>query len=97
LKDERADADGLFIFRYEKATALNWSEPPVAGADGKVPVVYQVNLRDPSTFFVAQNFPIEDGDLIYVANSPAAELEKFLRIAVGAFVYPSIAMIRVAN
>jgi polysaccharide export outer membrane protein len=97
LKDERADADGLFIFRYEKATALNWSEPPIAGADGKVPVVYQVDLRDPSTFFVAQNFPIEDGDLLYVANSPAAELEKFLRIAVGAFVYPSIALVRVAN
>lgn len=93
LNDDRADAEGLFIFRYEKPTALNWANPPTPTADGKVPVVYQVNLRDPSTFFVSQNFPIEDGDVIFVANSPAADLQKFLRITVGAFVYPTLTLI----
>ena len=93
LNDDRANAEGLFIFRYEKPTALNWANPPSPSPDGKVAVVYQVNLRDPSTFFVAQNFPIEDGDVIFVANSPAADLQKFLRITVGAFVYPTLTLI----
>ena len=93
MNDMRADAEGLFIFRYEDPAALNWAEPPTPGADGKVPVVYQVNLRDPSSFFVAQNFPIADRDVVFVANSAAADLQKFLNIVVGAVVYPALTVV----
>ena len=93
MNDMRADAEGLFIFRYEEPGALNWAEPPIPGPDGKVPVVYQVNLRDPSSFFVAQNFPIADRDVVFVANSAAADLQKFLNIVVGAVVYPALTVV----
>ncbi len=93
MNDMRADAEGLFIFRYEESGALNWAEPPIPGPDGKVPVVYQVNLRDPSSFFVAQNFPIADRDVVFVANSAAADLQKFLNIVVGAVVYPALTVV----
>jgi polysaccharide export outer membrane protein len=46
--------------------------------DGKVPVIYQVNLRDPASFFAAQGFPMHNKDVMYVANAPGAELQKFL-------------------
>jgi polysaccharide export outer membrane protein len=46
--------------------------------DGKVPVIYQVNLRDPASFFAAQGFPMHNTDVMYVANAPGAELQKFL-------------------
>lgn len=87
LNDVRADARGVFIFRFEDAAALDWPSPPATTPDGKVPVIYQVNLRDPSTFFVAQSFPVQNRDVLYVSNAPAAELQKFLNIVVSV-IYP---------
>ncbi|MFT4102793.1 MAG: SLBB domain-containing protein, partial [Burkholderiaceae bacterium] len=46
----------------------------------RVPVVYQTNLAEPGGYFLAKEFEIRDGDLIFVSNAPAAELEKFLRL-----------------
>jgi polysaccharide export outer membrane protein len=80
LQDARADARAAFIFRYEDPKAMDWPTPPVTTPDGKVPVIYQVNLKDPASFFVAQNFPVDNKDILYVANSPAAELQKFLNM-----------------
>jgi len=81
LQDSRADARGVFIFRYEEPLVLG-----VAGEnlpltqDGKVPVIYRVDLKDPRSFFVAQGFPIRNKDVMYVSNAPAAELQKFMNI-----------------
>lgn len=80
LQDARADARAVFVFRFEDSKALNWAKPPKVTQDGKVPVIYQVNLRDAANFFTAQNFPIENKDVLYVANAPAAELQKFLNM-----------------
>jgi polysaccharide export outer membrane protein len=87
LNDAHADARGVFIFRFEDAAALDWSSPPKTTPDGKVPVIYQIDLRDPSTFFVAQSFPVQNRDVLYVSNAPAAELQKFLNIVVSV-IYP---------
>ena len=88
LNDARADARGVFIFRFEDASALNWPSPPQTTPDGKVPVIYQIDLRDPATFFVAQSFAVQNKDVLYVSNAPAAELQKFLNI-VTSVVYPA--------
>jgi len=81
LDDSRSDAQGVFIFRLENADALPWPTQPVrTTADGKVPVVYRVNLRDPNSFFAAQSFMIDNKDLLYVSNAPIAELQKFLNV-----------------
>ena len=45
-----------------------------------MPVVYQTNLAEPGGYFLAKEFEMRDGDLIFVSNAPAAELEKFLRL-----------------
>ena len=79
LQDVRANAQGVFIFRFEDPATLggDLSAQPMTPA-GKVPVVYRVDLKDPGSFFVAQGFPMRDKDVMYVANAPAAELQKFL-------------------
>jgi polysaccharide biosynthesis/export protein len=82
LNDNRADARGVFVFRFEDENLVDLREPALKTADGTVPVVYQIDLRDPTSFFVTQNFPVQNRDVIYVANSPAAEFEKFLRLIV---------------
>jgi len=90
LQDSRSDAQGVFIFRLEDAKALDWPTSPVrVTADGKVPVVYRVNLKDPNAFFVAQSFMMDNQDLLYVSNAPLAELQKFLNV-VFSVAYPVI-------
>lgn len=92
LQDQRADAQGLFIFRFEDPAALLSSTDAQGRAlpttpEGKVPVVYRVDLKDPAMFFVAQGFPIRNKDVLYVSNAPAAELQKFLNI-MSSIVFP---------
>ncbi|KVH43915.1 polysaccharide biosynthesis/export family protein [Burkholderia diffusa] len=90
LQDSRSDAQGVFVFRMEDAKALDWPQSPVRKtADGKVPVVYRINLRDGDSFFVAQSFMIDNKDLLYVSNAPIAEVQKFLNV-VFSVAYPVV-------
>lgn len=88
LDDQRANPKGVFIFRYEDPAlfaAEGQPTPPLK--DGKVPVIYRVNMRDAKTLFVAQAFPIRNKDVIYITNAPLADFSKFLA-AVSQIVYP---------
>lgn len=87
LFDSRSNAQGVFVFRFETKDALKWANPPVTTPEGKVPVIYRVDLKDPRTFFVAQSFPIENKDVLYIANAPAVQLQKFLNLIVST-IYP---------
>lgn len=93
LQDQRADAKGVFIYRLEDPAAL---DPAIRDSarltpDGRVPVIYRVNLRDPSTFFVAQSFPIHDKDVLYVSNAPFADIQKFVSV-VSSTIFPVAAV-----
>jgi len=97
LLDNRASAQGVFVFRFEQADAVNWPRPvTVTAPDGKVPVVYQLDLRDPRGFFLMQGFPMQDRDVVYVSNAPASELQKFLNIVFSA-VFPVVNLINVTK
>lgn len=81
VRDTQADARGVFIFRFEEPSVLVADGRPLPRTpEGKVPVVYRVDLKDPRSFLVAQNFPMRNKDVVYVANAPGAELQKFLNI-----------------
>ena len=81
LIDDRANATGVFLFRFESKEVVDGKARPTSQLPGdKIPVVYCVNLAKPSGLFVARTFPVNDGDILYVANAPAAELRKFLEI-----------------
>jgi polysaccharide export outer membrane protein len=82
LRDERADVRGVFIFRLEDPAAI---DPAIAATarrtpDGRIPVIYRVDLSNPATFFVAQSFPIRNKDVVFVSNAPLADLQKFVSI-----------------
>ncbi|MBO9726078.1 MAG: polysaccharide export protein [Novosphingobium sp.] len=82
LQDARADVKGVFLFRLEDPSALAPEEQANAKItpDGKVPVIYRINMKDPATFFVAQGFPIRDKDVLYVSNAPLADFQKFVNV-----------------
>ncbi|MBR7899604.1 polysaccharide biosynthesis/export family protein [Burkholderia multivorans] len=82
LNDSRADARGVFVFRFEDPKLIDLKDSAATAVNGAVPVVYEIDLRDPAAFFVTQNFPIQNRDVIYVSNSPGAEFKKFLSFIV---------------
>ncbi len=83
LIDTQADPSGVFIFRYEQADVVRAFNPesPFLSGNKLVPVIYRLNLKDPSGYFIARAFPIRAGDIVYVANAPGVEFTKFLRMA----------------
>lgn len=85
LDDQRADARGVFIFRLEdpKSLGLPSGTPVQVTAEGKVPIIYRVDMKNPATFFVAQSFPVRDKDVVYVSNAPVAEFQKFVNAISG--------------
>ena len=82
LQDLRADPRGIFLFRFEPASVVGALNAPAlaTGPDGTSPVVYRLNLREASNYFYAERFPMEDKDVIYVANAPLTELQKFFTL-----------------
>ena len=93
IQDNRANADGVFIFRYESAKAVGLNgQGQLTRPDGKVPVIYRVNLKDPASLFIAQNFIMQNKDLLYVSNAQAADYQKFLNMVVS-IVYPVVNVI----
>jgi polysaccharide biosynthesis/export protein len=82
LQDLRADPAGVFLFRFEPPAVVGaLKAPPLAiGPGGTSPVVYRLDLSDANSYFFAQRFPIEDKDIIYVANARLNELQKFFTL-----------------
>lgn len=80
LDTNSANARSVLVFRVERpevAQALGVTQPP---APEGVPIVYRLNLEDASGFFIAGNFVIESGDVLYVPRSGSAELSKFFTL-----------------
>jgi len=71
LQDGRANPRGVFLFR--------WEAPTVPGGP-RTPVIYSFDLKDPAVFFLAQQFRMNDRDLIYITNAPVSELQRFVGI-----------------
>lgn len=80
LRDNQANIRGVFVFRLEQAAALDPTQRATTQAleDGRVPVIYRLDLSDARGFFVAQEFQIRDQDVVYVSTAPGAELREFL-------------------
>lgn len=84
LQDRRADARGVFVFRYTPLFELPadnqaaWQAKGYA-LDAEIPVVYRLNLRDANSIFWMQRFPVKNKDVVYVSNAPLAEMQKFLQ------------------
>ena len=98
LLDERADPEGVFVFRYEPVAVVR-DYPgltPEQASLNLVPTVYLVNMREPNSLFLARRFAIHDKDIIYVSNSPFNDLQKVLGL-VGTVTSPAVSAIGVGS
>jgi polysaccharide export outer membrane protein len=82
LQDLRSDPAGVFLFRFEPPTVVAALNAPQLGTgpDRASPVVYRLDMSDANAYFLAQRFPVEDKDIIYVANAKLNELQKFFTL-----------------
>jgi polysaccharide biosynthesis/export protein len=79
LIDVQADPAAVFLYRGEArdvAEAMGIDCSPYRGP--MIPVIYVINLRDPSGYFLASSFEMRNKDIIYVSNSFSVESTKFL-------------------
>ncbi len=75
--DELADAAHLYLLRVEDPATvrllLGGAPPP---ASGPVPVAYRLDLRHGPGYFLAQQLPLRDKDVVLMTNANAVELRK---------------------
>ncbi len=81
LQDDRANARGVFVYRFERRDRLAalGGTLPTTNAD-VIPTIYVVDLIDPAGYFLANRFQMRNEDLIFVSNAPETELTKFLNV-----------------
>ncbi len=84
LDANTANVRGVFIFRYETdrlARAL------IKNYDGRfgdrVPVVYRVDMKNPNSYFFANNFYVRSKDVVYTSSAPLAQVAQFMRLVSG--------------
>jgi len=89
LVDSRSDPGGVFVFRYESSELVRIIHPdtPLAPTKATVPVIYRLDLSNPDGFFVAQQFPIMNRDVIYVSSAPFTDVQKVMGVVSAAAGY----------
>ncbi len=79
LNDGLADPASVFLYRGETRAVAEQLGVDVSKFDGPiVPIIYQLNMRDPSGYFLASTFEMRNKDVIYVSNADSVESSKFL-------------------
>ena len=80
LLDERAEPGWVFLYRAERRQVAQQLDNSCGVNDGPyVPVIYEIDLRDPSTLFLASHLPMRNKDIIYVSNARSVETAKFMQ------------------
>ncbi|MBS1095861.1 polysaccharide biosynthesis/export family protein [Gluconobacter wancherniae] len=75
--DNRADPNAAFLFRFEDPVAakqLGLDTPPTPKG---IPVVYQLDMMNPSSYFLAQSIPMKTKDVLVIANAKTNKFYKF--------------------
>src|SRR5579871_6134972 len=79
LNQALADPASVFLYRGEtREVAKTLGIDPSHFNGPIIPVVYSVNFRDPSAYFLATTFQMRNKDVLYVSNATSVEVVKVL-------------------
>jgi polysaccharide export outer membrane protein len=79
LNDSLAEPSWVFLYRGETRDVAARLGVDCSRFKGPIiPIIYNINLRDPSSYFLAQNFEMRNKDVIYTSNAASVETTKFL-------------------
>lgn len=80
LNDSLAEPASVFIYRGEGravAEAMGIDCTPFPGPI--IPVIYNLNLRDPAGYFLASKWQMRNKDVLYVSNTTSVEAAKAMQ------------------
>ena len=99
LDDTKAEPGAVFLYRGEPRPVAEKLGINVSKYNSPIiPVIYSVNFRDPSGYFIATQMQMQNKDVLYVSNATTVETAKFLnqvRLIVGTVNDPILAAINV--
>jgi polysaccharide export outer membrane protein len=79
VSDAVADPASVFLYRGETRDVAEAVGVDVSKFQGPIiPVIYNINFRNPASYFLATTFEMRNKDVIYVSNSVSVEATKFL-------------------
>jgi polysaccharide export outer membrane protein len=79
LRDDFADPASVFLYRGETRDVAEAMGIDCSKFQGPIiPVIYNLNLRNPGSYFLATTFEMRNKDVLYVSNSVSVEASKFL-------------------
>jgi polysaccharide biosynthesis/export protein len=79
LNDFLADPAAVFVYRGERREFAAALGVDISKFDGSViPVVYNVNFRDPAGYFLATKFEMRNKDVVFASNAAAIEQAKVM-------------------
>ncbi|WP_236646537.1 polysaccharide biosynthesis/export family protein [Aristophania vespae] len=74
--DSRADPNGVYLIRYENEEVCNRLGIPVKAGHHSAPVAYEIDLMNPTQYFLAQRIPVKDHDAILITDAPSTRFFK---------------------
>lgn len=79
LNDTLADPAWVFVYRGETRKIAAQLGIDVSKFTGRIiPVVYNINFRDPAGYFLATKFQMRNKDVLFASNAPAVENAKIM-------------------
>ena len=79
LSDALADPASVFLYRGETREVAEQIGVDCRRFQGPIiPIIYNINFRDPAGYFLAQTFEMRNKDVIYTSNAVSVETTKFL-------------------
>jgi polysaccharide export outer membrane protein len=74
-----ADPGSVFLYRGETRAVAEQLGVDCSRFEGPIiPIIYNVNLRDPAAYFLATTFQMRNKDVLYVSNATTVEVAKVL-------------------
>jgi len=82
LRDDLANPTGVFLFRYEPASIVRALGQPLAAraSEKGSPVAYRFDFSDAHSYLLADQFPVRDKDIIFVADAGAVQVQKLFTL-----------------
>ena len=82
LRDDLANPKGAFLFRYEPNSIVRALDQPVATSspNNSSPIAYRFDFKDAKSYLLAQQFPVRDKDIIFVADAGAVQVQKLFTL-----------------
>jgi polysaccharide export outer membrane protein len=80
LLDAQAEPSGVYVYRREPRELAERLGVDCSKFEGPtVPVIYNVDFRDPAGYFLANEFQMRDKDVLFAANAATVDSAKFMQ------------------